>query len=192
MAHSGDVEHLKFEAGVLQTEISELRSKNAGLQDDNEILQVTKATLSQRLQEIRQEQERRGVEFSLLTKANKELQEKVAQLEADLALVRDKDETERARLEAKVKALRMRRNADKYSAELDRNWVVLKTRVDTLHEIQNNNLDLPLAVAEAEAAAKSARGSLEQVLSGNGEDGPESDDSMGLSDDQNKDAPPLS
>ncbi|MDV3181159.1 MAG: hypothetical protein Q8830_02925 [Candidatus Phytoplasma australasiaticum] len=80
----------------------------------------------------------------------------------------------------------MRRNKDKHLAELDKNWMVLKTRMDTLHEIQNNKLDLPLAIAEAEAAAKSAKGFLEQVLSRKGEDG------SAESDDENKDAPPLS
>ncbi|MDV3181158.1 MAG: hypothetical protein Q8830_02920, partial [Candidatus Phytoplasma australasiaticum] len=98
MDHSSDVEKLKSEASVLQAEINELRLKNAGLQDDNDILQVTRNTLSQCLQEIRWEQGRREVELSSLTKSNKQLQEKLAQLEADLALVRDKDEKERARL----------------------------------------------------------------------------------------------
>ncbi|MCD7460546.1 hypothetical protein HAX54_043759 [Datura stramonium] len=73
-----------------------------------------------------------------------------AELEADLALageVRHKDEMEKARLEAMI-------TADRYATELDKNWVALKT----LHEIQDHkNIDLPLAVAKAEAAANVAR-----------------------------------
>lgn len=115
------------------------------------------------------------------------LQERVAQLEADLALVRelhDKDETDRALLENKLNALRVRRNIDKYVAKLERNWVALKTRVDTLHEIQDGNLDLPLVVIEAEAAANAAREALKQAQSGNKEDSSETDDSVGLSNDR--------
>lgn len=193
----------------LQAEANELRSKNERLEIDNEILKVTTSSLNQKLQEIQREKEEKEVELYVLTKANKNLlgevslrkdryailhsthytlQEKVAKLESDLALVhelRHKDATDRARVEAKLNALQVRRNTDKYEAEMDRNWVALKTRVNTLHEIQDG-LDLSLAITEADAAVNSAREAMEQALSRNEEDGSESDDSEG------EDEPPLS
>ncbi|WMV55901.1 hypothetical protein MTR67_049286 [Solanum verrucosum] len=182
--------------GVSQAEANELRSKNQRLEIDNEILKVTTSSLNQKLQEIQWEKEEKEVELYVLTKANKNLleevslrkdryailhsthytlQQKVAKLEADLALVHD-----RARVEAKLNALQVKRNTDKYEAEMDRNWVALKTRLNTLHEIQDG-LDLPLAITEANAAVNSAREAMEQALSRN-----EEDDSEG------EDAPPLS
>ncbi|MCD9561286.1 hypothetical protein HAX54_020316 [Datura stramonium] len=68
------------------------------------------------------------------------------------------------------------------------------TRVDTFHEIRDNdNLDLPLAITEAEAVADAAREALEQALSINKEDGYESEHSVGVSDEVSEDdAPPPS
>uniref|UniRef100_M1ABP6 Uncharacterized protein n=1 Tax=Solanum tuberosum TaxID=4113 RepID=M1ABP6_SOLTU len=185
----------------LQAEANELRSKNERLETDNEILKVTTSSLNQKLQEIQREKEEKEVELYVLTKANKNLlgevslrkdryailhsthytlQEKVAKLESDLALVHELRHKDAARVEAKLNALQVRRNTDKYEAEMDRNWVALKTRVNTLHEIQDG-LDLSLAITEADAAVNSAREAMEQALSRNEEDGSEGEDAPPLS-----------
>ncbi|KAH0746714.1 hypothetical protein KY285_008371 [Solanum tuberosum] len=201
----GKAPMLRSKNEKLQAEASELRSKNQRLETDNEILKVTTSSLNQKLQEIQWEKEEKEVELYVITKANKNLleevslrkdryailhsthytlQEKVAKLEADLALVHDlrhNDATDKARVEAKLNALQVKRNTDKYEAEMDRNWVALKTRLNTLHEIQDG-LDLPLAITEANAAVNSAREAMEQALSRNEED----EYSEG------EDAPPLS
>ncbi|KAJ8557112.1 hypothetical protein K7X08_002737 [Anisodus acutangulus] len=119
-ALSSDVERLRAEAG-------KIRSTKARLRADNEMLLAVRASLAQRLEEIQREQEEREVELSSLTEVNKNLKageqanlslvnealrEKLAQLKAD-----------RARLEAQSNELRGRRKADKYVADLDRNWV---------------------------------------------------------------------
>ncbi|KAG5577971.1 hypothetical protein H5410_058105 [Solanum commersonii] len=194
-----EANELRSKNEKLQAEASELRSKNQRLETDNEILKVMTSSLNQKLQEIQREKEEKEVELYVLTKANKNLlgevslrkdryailhsmhytlQEKVAKLEADLALVhelRHKDATDRARVEAKLNALQVRHNTDKYEAEMDRNWAALKTRLNTLHEIQDG-LDLSLAITEADAAVNSAREAMDQALSRNEEDGSESED----------------
>ncbi|MCD7471238.1 hypothetical protein HAX54_011556 [Datura stramonium] len=157
MAHSGDVERLKSEMSVLQAEVSELRSRNAGIEAD-------RTSLAQQLKAVKREQKERKVALSDLTTANNALQEKVAQLETDLALAVELCDKDKARLEDKL-------NADRHAAELDRNWVAVQTRVDTLHEIRDNEkFHIHLAVAEAEAEAEAAREALEQSLSENEED----------------------
>lgn len=64
------------------------------------------------------------------------------------------------------------------------------TRADTLHVIQDGDLDIPMAVTEAEATANALREALEQSQSRNEEDGSGHDDSVGFSDALY--APPLS
>ncbi|KAM3202043.1 hypothetical protein P3L10_029667 [Capsicum annuum] len=185
LSHSGNVEHLKSTVGVLQAEASELRSKNAGLQAENEKLQVWQMELHGKLSSM---ENVRAYFYS----RNHALQERVANLEADLAELRAKNEMDRAQLQTKLNALRVRCSNDRNVAELDSCWVSLQTRLDTLLEIQDGDLDLPMAVAEAEAAANAAREALEQALSENVSD---SDDPIGLSDDESEDtsdAPPLS
>ncbi|MCD9561287.1 hypothetical protein HAX54_020317 [Datura stramonium] len=137
MTYSNDVKHLKSSIDVLQAEVSELRSMNAWLQ-------VGRTSVVQQLKEIQREQKEREVSLSILTITNKKLkeevslkanecshlysahntlQERVTQLEADLALVgelHDKDEMEKARLKSRLNALRVRHNADRYAAELER------------------------------------------------------------------------
>ncbi|MCD7471237.1 hypothetical protein HAX54_011555 [Datura stramonium] len=160
MTYSGDVERMKSAMSVLQAEVSELRSRNAGIE-------AARTSLAQQLKEIQREQKVREEALSDLTTANNALQEKVAQLEADLALagvVRHKNEMDKERLEATL-------NADRHGAKLDRNWVAVQTPVNTLHEIRDNeNFQLSLAVAETEATANAARKDLERALSGNEED----------------------
>lgn len=194
---------LKSKNVELQGVASELRSKNEGLQTNTEILKITITSLNQKVQEVKRQKEEKEVELYILTKANKNLlreislrkdrfailnsthhtlQEKVAKLEADLTLVhelRHKDAIDRARVEAKLNALQVRHNIDKYEAEMDRNWVALKTRVNTLHEIQDG-LDLPLAISEAEAAANSARAAVEQAVTRNEVDGSKTEDAPPL------------
>ncbi|KAF3624794.1 hypothetical protein FXO37_31203 [Capsicum annuum] len=185
MAHSGDVENLKSTVGVLQSEVSELRSKNAGLQAENEKLQAWQMELHGKLSSSEKVR-------AYLYSRNHALQERVANLEADLAELRTKNEMDRAQLQARLNALQVRRRNDRNVAELDSCWVSLQTRVDTLLEIQDGDLDLPMAITEAEAAANAAREALEQALS---ENDSESDDPLGLSDDESEDAsdaPPLS
>ncbi|KAK4366539.1 hypothetical protein RND71_014419 [Anisodus tanguticus] len=163
------VERLRAEAGKIRSTMARLRA-------DNEMLLAIRASLAQRLEEIQREQEEREVELSSLTEVNKNLKageqtnlslvnealrEKLAQLKAD-----------RARLEAQSNELRARRKADKYVADLDRNW----------------------AIAEAEAAGDAVEQVLEQALFEYEEEDSECKGSVGLSGEEDgdaSDAPPL-
>ncbi|KAJ8563044.1 hypothetical protein K7X08_031496 [Anisodus acutangulus] len=184
---SGDVERLRAEAG-------EIRSINARLQADNEMLLAIRASLAQRLEESQREQEELEVEVSSLTQVNRNLQVEVYLKEGEQAhlfsvneVLRDKVsqlEDDKARLETRSNEFQARRKADKYVAALDRNWVTLKNQVDTLHAIRSGDLDLPQAIAKAEEAADASKQVLEQALFENDEEHSECEGSVGLSSDE--------
>lgn len=66
-------------------------------------------------------------------------------MQAELKTFKDhchQEVASRIKLEDQCRKLWVYRQADKETAELDQNWVILSTHLETLHPVQGGGLDL--------------------------------------------------